>query len=386
MKLVNWYKSRKLGVKIALFVLLLAVVAIAAAGVRLLIMYNHTRSLISVIQDTGTVGTITDDVVQTAKEYQGDYLNLLVVGIDYDDEATDRDYGSPEQANTDVIMYIHYNVKENKASILQIPRDSYIGDKVSNMRINRIFAEGENQDSHITNLAKLVNEDFGLPVDSYITLDMAAFKEIIDVFMGLDVYLPWDIYVYDDAGNEVLLAPAGQTRINGETAEQVVRARKQYAQQDLKRLELQQYIYAAMYRMIKGATLGDMYNYVLPVVSYRVKSDLSFDTMCSLASKVLKLEGDDIFFVRVPGGSISVDGISLYGVDAAALLPILNEHFLPEDQPDLTLEDLDIPTGWTYPHGEVLDEGRYLSALLAEEDKAASQSSSSQSTSESTSS
>lgn len=66
-------------------------------------------------------------------------------------------------------------------------------------------------------------------MDHYVTLDMAAFKEIIDVIMGLDVYLPWDIYVYDEEGNQILLAPGGYTRINGETAEQVVWARKQYA-------------------------------------------------------------------------------------------------------------------------------------------------------------
>lgn len=47
---------------------------------------------------------------------------------------------------------------------------------------------------------------------------MAAFKEIIDVIMGLDVYLPWAIYVYDEEGNQILLAPGGYTRINGETA------------------------------------------------------------------------------------------------------------------------------------------------------------------------
>lgn len=367
MKLINWIKGWRLWVKIVVPIALAALIAGGCYGTRAYLMYRRTRQLISVIQDTGTIGSITQDVQQTAEEYQGDVLNLLVVGIDYDDEATDRDYGSPDQAHTDVILYIHYNVKDNKVSILQIPRDSYVGDVTSTGKINQVFAEGANQQNHIVNLAKLINADFGLPVDKYITLDMAAFKEIVDVFGGLDVYLPWDIYTYDDNGNQQLLASAGKTRLNGNDAELVVRARKQYQQADLKRLELQQYIYAAMYKLIKSASLNDMYNYVLPIVSARVKSDLDFNTMCSLASKVLKLNGSDIYFVRVPGGAATAGDQSVYGVDAKALLPILNEHFQAEGEPDLTLAKMAIPTGWTYYSGEIVDEGRYLNDLLSEE-------------------
>lgn len=73
-------------------------------GVYLFKVYRHTKETVSFIQQTDVVGTNTKEVVQILEEEQGDYLNLLVVGIVYDDEATDRDYGSSEQANTDVIF------------------------------------------------------------------------------------------------------------------------------------------------------------------------------------------------------------------------------------------------------------------------------------------
>lgn len=367
MKVINWIRSWKLWVKILIPVLAVLLAVGIYYGAKAWTVVEETKEMVSQIQDTGDFGSIREEeVVMTYPEYQKDYLNLLVVGIDYDENYEDRTYGGAENAKTDLILYIHYNVKDNKASILQIPRDCYVGEMVSNYRINSIFAEGENKQSHITNLAKYINEAFGLPVDKFVSLDMAAFKEIVDVFGGIDIYLPEDIYLFDDAGNRVLFASAGQGRFNGADAEIVVRARKQFAQGDVQRLMLQRYVYAAMFEMISNATMENMYRHILPIVSWRVKSDMDFDTMLSLCTKVLELEGEDIFFVRVPGGPVTVDGQSVYGVNAANLAPILNEHFLIEGQPELLAEELTIPTGWEYPLGEILDKGSYLSDQLEE--------------------
>ncbi len=371
MRFVNWIRGWKLWVKILVPILLAAALLVVAAvgyyAAKTWRMVEDAKEMVEQIQDTGDYGKIEEEeVVMTYPEYQGDYINLLVVGIDHDEDDPDRTYGSAENAKTDLILYIHYNVRDNKVSILQIPRDSYVGDMVSNYRINSIFAEGENKESHITNLAKYINEAFGLPVDKFISLDMAAFKEIIDVFGGIQLYLPEDIYVFDDAGNKTLFASAGQGWFNGSDAEIVVRARKQFAQGDVQRLMLQRYVYAAMFEMLTDATIEDMYRHILPIVSYRVKSDMDFNTMLSLCTRVLELEGEDIFFVRVPGGPVTVNGNSVYGVNAANLASILNEHFLIEGQPELLAEQLTIPTGWEYPLGEIYDKGSYLTDQLDE--------------------
>lgn len=353
-------------------IVVLAVLAIAAAaaiyyGSKVWTVVEETKEMVTQIQDTGDFGAIKEEeVVMTYPEYKGDYLNFLVVGIDHDENDPNRTYGSAENAKTDLILYIHYNIKENKIAVLQIPRDCYVGEIASNYRINSIFAEGENKESHITNLAKYVNEAFGLPVDTFVSLDMAAFKEIVDVFGGIDIYLPEDIYIFDENGNKTLFASAGHGRFNGADAEIVVRARKQFAQGDVQRLVLQRYVYAAMFEMITNATMENMYRHILPIVSWRVKSDMDFNTMLSLCSKLLELEGEDIYFVRVPGGPVTVNGNSVYGVNAYNLVPILNEHFVIEGSPALTPEQLTIPTGWEYPLGEIFDKGSYLSSQLDE--------------------
>lgn len=374
MGLIHWYRSRRLWVKILLPVLLLLLAAVVVLGVKIWQVYTHTRQMVEVMQETGEIGVIdTEVVVETVPEYQGDYLNLLVVGIDYDEGDELRDYGSVDAANTDLILYIHYDIKQNTISALQIPRDSYVGDITRNLRINRVLAEGENRQNPISNLATYINQAFGLPVDKYVALDMGAFKEIVDVMGGIEIYLPCDIYVYSETGEKIKMASEGYTRMNGSDIEVVVRARKQFGQQDLERLMLQRYVYASMYRMLKGATMSDIYRHILPIVSYRVKSDMDFSTMYSLCSHLLQLESSNIYFVRVPGGPVTVEGQSLYGVDAAALVPILNQHFLTEGMQPIAAENLTIPTGFDYPLGEVLDAGGYLSDQLADYDNAQSQ-------------
>lgn len=119
--------------------------------------------------------------------------------------------------------------------------------------------------------------------------------------------------------------------------------------------------------MIKGVAIKDMYHYLLPVVSYRVKSDMRFETMCQLAPKALKLNGDDIFFCSGTVGSINVDGVSLYGGGFYGSAADLNEHFLKEGKHALTADDLKIPSGWSYPCGEIVDEGLFLFVLLEED-------------------
>ena len=349
-----------------LLVLIAAALTVAAVyTVKTVRLFRQAKEMVEVMQETGTMGRIEAPEVQTPPEYQDDYINLLVVGIDYDEGDEQRDYGSPEDANTDVILYLHYNIRDNRVSVLQIPRDSYVG-FTANKRINRIFAEGEHQDNHIQNLAGYLHDAFGLSADRYIALDMGAFKEIVDVMGGLELYIPFDIYEYDEAGNEVKFASAGTGRMNGADVERVVRARKQFQQADLQRLVLQRYVYAAMFKMIKSCTMGDLYRHVLPIVAYRIKTDLDFDDLYALAVNSLKLSGERIFFVRVPGGPLTIDGEAVYGVDAAALAPILNEHFLADGEEHIDAADMGIPTGWDYPLGEIIEEGSYLSDQLSE--------------------
>ena len=81
------------------------------------------------IFDTGEAGKlnqITDEDIEAGGER---FYNLLLLGIDYDADDSGRDYAEGK-GNTDVILYVQVNRDNGKVNVLQIPRDSYIGDYI----------------------------------------------------------------------------------------------------------------------------------------------------------------------------------------------------------------------------------------------------------------
>lgn len=332
------------------FILLLAIIAMA--------VYIYFDSAINE-GDSGRIDT--DVVMQTAKEYRGDVVNVLVCGIDYDKDDEGRDY-SDGKGMTDVIMYATFDLKNNKMSILQIPRDSYVGDTVptgGTGKINAAYAHGKDQENRINNLARILTEQYGLPVDHYITIDMAAFKTIINTLGGIDMYVPWDIY--DDEGNTV---PQGNHKIDGATAEFIIRQRHMYNQGDLKRLELQQYFYAAVFKTFKTFPIGDVMKVMPAFISY-VNTQSSLADLSSLAVSFMKLDSSSIYVVRAPGGPITINGEAVYAINEENFAALLNDKFRPYSEP-VYADSLKVPGPFDYPLGEINDPGRYMGDISAE--------------------
>ena len=64
-------------------------------------------------------------------ELQEEQLNILVLGLDYDDEqnANEAEEGvvrSEENPMADMLLYVQYNKKTQQIRMLQIPRDMFV--------------------------------------------------------------------------------------------------------------------------------------------------------------------------------------------------------------------------------------------------------------------
>ncbi|MEG0803802.1 MAG: hypothetical protein RSF90_02475, partial [Pygmaiobacter sp.] len=84
---------------------------------------------------------------------------------------------------------------------------------------------------------------------------------------------------------------------------------------DLKRLELQQYFYAAIFKTFMTFPMSDIVKVAPALVNY-VNTDLPLSEMLSLFSWMQKLDSNKIGIARCPGGSVSNTGghKSLYGI------------------------------------------------------------------------
>ena len=358
-------KKKKGGLKIGrvLLVLLLIVGILVAAAAITWKLLSKTITETYIKQDQA--GQLVETIVETPDEYKGDWVNILVAGVSNNPD--DLDY--PEEYNgvgmTDIIMYVSYDVKNNKVSVLQIPRDTYVGNDtsvgyVSTGKINALYGSGKYKETDpISNLAEVVQQQYGLNIDYYATVDIAAFTEIIDLMGGIEMYVPYD--VWDDVGNRI---DKGTHRIDGSTARWILRQRHCYAQADIQRMETQQYFYAACFQLFKTCSVSDLTGHVLPVVAYRVNTDMPFETMTSLAMSMMKLNGSDIYITKLLGGATMVNGQSVFVVNPERTAALLNDYFRPYGDP-VPAAELGVPTGVAAPV-EIADTGKYLINIIVE--------------------
>ena len=295
------------------------VAVLLGCGVVCFAVYNLLNNLV-----TGGAAALPDNI-GTEDALKGDVVNILCAGIDFEEG---REYPNG-MGFTDVILYVTFDMKANQISMLQIPRDTYVGDAVNTGgtgKINAVALRGET-DPPIAALATLINEQFKLPIDYYMTIDMDAFKAVINAIGGIEVTIPKDIV--DDSGN---ILPAGTHKIDGDTAEFMVRQRHNYGNADIGRLEMQRYMYSALLKTFKSFPLSDIIK-VMPAYIQYVKTDINLAKMCSLAGKVLKVESEDILMFTMPGEACTVNGQSVYTAHLEATAEILNEHFRPYSDP-----------------------------------------------------
>ena len=208
------------------FAVVMAIIAVISG----VVVYGV--SLVNKVEDSirpdDSTPTIEEEV-KTAEEYKGDVVNILVCGIDYEEG---RNYSNDPTSNdgmTDMILYVQFDIKNGALRMLQIPRNSLVTTKnkkitlsngktyaATNYQINSVAISNGGS---IAALADVIYDQFRLPIDYYVTVDMQALVDMVDNFGGIEVYIPHDM----SYGGSKLLK--GYRNLNGASAEFFVRCR-----------------------------------------------------------------------------------------------------------------------------------------------------------------
>lgn len=153
-------------------------------------------------------------------------LNILILGYQ-DDEAT-----------TDTIALAHLDVTRRTATIVSVPRDSWVatpGQRL--MKINAAYAYGG---AHAT--ARAVSRLLGgVPIDAIVALQPEGAAAIVDAIGGLDVNVDEDMDYDDDAGGLHIHLKKGQQHLTGAQLAGYVRFRHD-ATSDFGRMRRQQQV------------------------------------------------------------------------------------------------------------------------------------------------
>jgi anionic cell wall polymer biosynthesis LytR-Cps2A-Psr (LCP) family protein len=189
----------------------------------------------------------------------------------------------------------------------------------------------------------------GFPVDYYITVDMKAFKALVDEVGGIDFNVPIDMD-YDDPTQDLSIHyTAGMKHLNGQQALEVARFRKNndgtgYPDSDISRIATQQKILTTMAKKVLSWSSITKINRFIDIFAKYVDTDLSVSNLGWFASQALKLDtSGDVSYGTLPGdGSVTYKGVSwCYELYPEKSLEILNELVNPY-KTDLTMDMVDI--------------------------------------------
>jgi LCP family protein required for cell wall assembly len=123
------------------------------------------------------------------------------------------------------------------------------GEGFDEARVNTVFARGETfeYDGGGPQLVKkVVEHNFGIPIDQYVIIDFDGFVEVIDELGGIDVYVTKEVYDPTFSRTELpgdfypLFFEVGEHHMDGQTALDYSRTR--FGNSDLDRIQRQQQV------------------------------------------------------------------------------------------------------------------------------------------------
>lgn len=242
---------------------------------------------------------------------------------------------------TDSIMIASYSPQTQQASLLSIPRDTYVGKKNKNTasanylasyKMNAVYRNGTNLEETI----ECVNNLTGLELENYILVDTDAIIEIVDAIGGVWFDVPIDMD-YEDLNQDLYIhLKAGYQLIDGAKAEQLLRFRHnqdgtsypaEYGDNDIGRMKTQrEFIQATAKQLLKIENVTKVLN-LLDIVFNNVKTNLDMQTLKYYIPYIFKFNTSNIISDTLPGESEKCNEIWIYTADKTKTKQLVQDLF-----------------------------------------------------------
>lgn len=235
---------------------------------------------------------------------------------------------------TDTIMLFAYNPRTQEASMLSIPRDTFIGDDPDEAtawdKINSVYQLS------VDKLLKDVSELTGLDVQNYVTVDTAGFKELVDTIGGVTFNVPMDMK-YDSYSQGLHIdLKAGEQVLDGDKAEQLVRFRHNndgstypasYGLEDEGRMKTQQAFLTELAK--QTLTVGNIPKImdILDIANKYVETNMDFNVLKDYVPYLVELNMSEIKKDTLPGEPALTNGVWVYLADEEEVPTVIDELF-----------------------------------------------------------
>ncbi|MBR6513859.1 MAG: LCP family protein [Clostridia bacterium] len=263
-------------------------------------------------------------------------FNFLVVGRD------------AVALNTDVMMIINLDLKNDSMTIMQMPRDTFITVDGTPRKLNSVFGTFYNSSSEtdtdgkiadgMKGLAQTLSSNLAINIDYYAYMNLDGFGAIVDAIGGVDMYVPYRMYYTDEYQNPPLYIDLyeGQQTLDGDMAEQFVRFRSSYVNGDLGRQDAQKLFMTAFMESFKNKISITNVVPVVTTIMGNLEHSLSVNDAAYFVKEAMQMDFSNITMFTAPNTPVTYYGGSYVVIHRAAMYKVANESFnvFNEDIPE----------------------------------------------------
>lgn len=248
---------------------------------------------------------------------------------------------------SDTIIACSYSPKTQKASMLSIPRDTYVTNgnykySVYN-KINSLYSGGNTPEKTV----EAVNKITGLNIKYYILIDTEALTKLVNLIGGVEFDVPINMKYNDGGQNLHINLKKGYQKLTGEQAEQVVRFRHnddgttypyEYGGEDYGRMKTQRNLIIAVAKQtIKLKNITEIKN-MMNIMQEDVKTNIDFNLIKDYVPYAINMNMDAIQTAQLPGESEQKHGGWFFFHDEEETIEIVNKLFSKIDVEETVTE------------------------------------------------
>ncbi|CDA30236.1 cell envelope-related function transcriptional attenuator common domain protein [Clostridium sp. CAG:492] len=270
-------------------------------------------------------GSFTGAVMNLMKDTIADKdpIFVLIMGVSEDISAE----------LTDTIMLAGFNPETNQAFILSIPRDTFVGSNEATAggfdKINALYQKSPQK------TVEAVENLTGINIDYYITVKTSALIEIVDAIGGVDFDVPINMDYDDDTQDLHIHLKAGQQKINGEKAEQLVRFRHnnngttysaEYGDNDEGRMKTQREFLKAIATQVVQWNNIDKVKEITNAIFKNLKTDITLSKILGYVPYATSFDVNNLEMDQLPGTPEKINELWFYKADSSETSELINGY------------------------------------------------------------
>ncbi len=232
--------------------------------------------------------------------------------------------GVADMGGSDTIMLGTFDTNNKTASLVSIPRDTLVLRGGYNSKINASYSSGG-----VELVRQTVSDMLGIPIDFYVSINLNAFRAIVDEIGGVWFDVPVDMDYEDPYQNLYIHIKAGYQKLNGQQAVGVVRCRSCYPSADIGRVQTQRNFLSALVSQTITLSNVTKVTSLINIFNTYVESDMPLDTMIYFATQAVGMDLEtSLDSATLPGEWIS----PYYELDDEKVLELVNSMGIYEEE------------------------------------------------------